>query len=56
MDTPFKRVAVDVIGPIHPPSEQGHRYILTFVHYATRYPDSVCVCVQQIRRTGGGFE
>ncbi len=41
IDTPFKRVAVDLIGPIYPPSEQGHRYILTFVDYATRYPDAV---------------
>ena len=40
IDTPFKRVAVDLIGPIHPPSEQGHRYILTLVDYATRYPDA----------------
>ena len=41
IDTPFKRVAVDLIGPIYPPSEQGHRYILTLVDYATRYPDAV---------------
>ena len=41
IDTPFKRIAVDLIGPIHPPSEQGHRYILTLVDYATRYPDAV---------------
>ena len=40
IDTPFKRVAVDLIGPIHQPSEQGHRYILTLVDYATRYPDA----------------
>ena len=24
-DQPFKRVAVDLIGAIHPPSEEGHR-------------------------------
>ena len=41
IDTPFKRVAVDLVGPIYPPSEQGHRYILTLVDYATRYPDAV---------------
>ena len=41
IDTPFKRNAVDLIGPIHPPSEQGHRYILTLVEYATQYPDAV---------------
>ena len=39
IDTPFKRVAVDTIRPIAPPSEAGHRYILTLVDYATRYPE-----------------
>jgi transposase InsO family protein len=43
IDTPFKRVAVDLIGPIHPPSEAGHRYILTLVDYATRYPEAVAL-------------
>lgn len=41
IDTPFKRCAVDLIGPIHPPSEKGHRYVLTLVDYATRYPEAV---------------
>ena len=31
IDMPFKRVAVSIIGPIAPPSEAGHRYILTLV-------------------------
>ena len=41
IDTPFKRVAVDIVGPIAPPSEAGHRYILTLIDYATRYPEAV---------------
>ena len=41
IETPFERTAVDLIGPIHPPSERGHRYILTVVDYATRYPEAV---------------
>ena len=32
IDTPFKRVAVDIVGPW---------YILTLVDYATRYPEAV---------------
>ena len=28
IDKPFKRVAIDLVGPIGPPSEDGHRYIL----------------------------
>ena len=41
IDVPCKRVAVDIIGPIDPPSEAGHRYILTLVDYVTRYPAAV---------------
>ena len=40
IDTPFKRVVVDIVGPIAPPSETGHLYILTLVDYATRYPEA----------------
>ena len=35
IDTPFKRVAVDIVRPIAPQSEAGHRYTLTLVDYAT---------------------
>ena len=41
VDVPFKRMAVDLIGPIEPASEARHRYILTLVDYATRYPEAV---------------
>ena len=41
IDVPFKRVAVDLVGPMSPQSESGYRYILTLVHYATRYPEAV---------------
>ena len=37
VDAPFKCVAVDLVGPISPPSEKGHQYILTLVDYTTRY-------------------
>ena len=37
----FQRVAVDLVGPITPSSSRGHRYILTLVDYATRYPEAV---------------
>ena len=32
---------MNLVGPISPPSEKGHRYILTYVDYATRYPEAV---------------
>ena len=41
IDKPFKRVAIDLVGPISPPSEDGHRYILTVVDFSTRYPEAV---------------
>ncbi|KAK7101354.1 hypothetical protein V1264_024145 [Littorina saxatilis] len=41
IDRPFKRVAIDLIGEIKPPSEAGHRWLLTLVDYATRYPEAV---------------
>ena len=41
INMPFRRVTVDLVGPISPPSDKGHRYILTLVDYATRYPEAV---------------
>ena len=41
IDKPFKRVAIDLVGPISPPNEGGHRYILTLVDFSTRYPEAV---------------
>lgn len=43
ISTPFSRVAVDLIGPITPASDEGHRWILTVVDYATRYPEAVAL-------------
>ena len=41
MDLLFKRVTVDLIGPITPANDKGHQYVLTLVDYATRYPEAV---------------
>ena len=41
INTPFKRVVVDIVRPIAPPSEAEHWYILTLVHYSTRYQEAV---------------
>ena len=43
INTPFKRVAVDIVGPIEPRSEKRNRYILTMIDYATRYPEAVAL-------------
>ena len=37
IDQPFKRVAIDLVGPIAPANDKEHSYILTLVDYATRY-------------------
>ena len=39
--TPFDRIAVDIVGPLSPVSEQGHRYILSVIDVATRYPEAI---------------
>ena len=41
VDVNFKCVPVDLVGSIEPPSEAGHRYILTLVDYTTRYPEAI---------------
>ena len=41
IDTPFERVAVDIVRPIKPMTDRGHRYILVLIDYATRYPEVV---------------
>ena len=43
IETPFERVAVDLIGEIKPKTDRGHRWILTVIDYATRYPEAVAL-------------
>ena len=41
IDVPFSRICIDLIGPLNPPSARGHRYVLTCVDVATRFPHAV---------------
>ena len=43
IDTPFERVAVDLIGPIEPRASDGSRYILSLVDMATRWPEALAL-------------
>ena len=52
IDTPFKRVAVDIVGPIEPRSERKSRYILTMIDYATRNPEVVALPGIETERVG----
>ena len=38
---PFSKIAIDLIGPIDPPSQRGHRWVLVIIDYATRYPEAI---------------
>ena len=40
-DTPFKRVAIELAGPLKPRPNNKNKYILTFVDYVTRYPEAL---------------
>ena len=41
IDQRFKRVAIDLVGPIASASDKGHRHILISVDYATLHPEAV---------------
>ncbi|CAC5422122.1 unnamed protein product [Mytilus coruscus] len=43
IDESFKRVAVDLIGPLFPRADRGIKYILTLVDYGTRYPEAIAL-------------
>ena len=38
---PFYRVSIDLVGPISPPSSDGHKYILTLIDVATSFPEAI---------------
>ena len=38
---PFSRVAFDIVGPLSPPTSEGHRFILTLIDYATGFPEAI---------------
>ena len=40
---PFSRIAIDIVGPITPATNRGHKYILTVIDLATRYPEAVAL-------------
>ena len=40
IEQPFKRVAVDIVGPLQR-TKHGNKYILTMMDFCTRYPEAV---------------
>jgi len=41
MTEPFSRVAIDIVGPLNPPSDDGHKYILILIDLATGFPEAI---------------
>ena len=41
----FQRIAVDLVGPLHPITDRGNRFILTIIDNATRYPEAIALPV-----------
>uniref|UniRef100_A0A8C7F2V4 Gypsy retrotransposon integrase-like protein 1 n=1 Tax=Oncorhynchus kisutch TaxID=8019 RepID=A0A8C7F2V4_ONCKI len=40
IETPFERIAMDLVGPL-PKSARGHEYILVVIDYATKFPEAI---------------
>lgn len=49
-DTPFRKVAIDLVGPLSPVSDRRNRYILKLVDYATRFPEAVALPITETER------
>eukprot|EP00745_Piridium_sociabile_P002381 TRINITY_DN1145_c0_g1_i6.p1 TRINITY_DN1145_c0_g1~~TRINITY_DN1145_c0_g1_i6.p1 ORF type:complete len:1434 (+),score=199.20 TRINITY_DN1145_c0_g1_i6:329-4630(+) len=41
VEVPFQKIAVDLIGPFSPTSNNGFRWVLTVMDVATRYPEAI---------------
>ena len=41
IDTPFKPVSTDIVGPIKPRLNNRSRYIWTMIDYATHFPEAI---------------
>ena len=50
IDTAFKRVAVDIVGPIEPRLNNRSRYILTMMDYMTHYPEAIALPIIETER------
>ena len=43
ISTPFERIAIDIVGPLNPPSILGHKYIFTIIDYATSFFEALAL-------------
>jgi hypothetical protein len=49
MSWPFEMWGMDVIGPIHPPSSKGHRFILAATDYFSKWSEVVALKVVKLK-------
>ena len=38
---PFSRIAIDLVGPLSPPSSKGHRYIVTLIDFSSVFSEAM---------------
>lgn len=48
METPFQRIAIDLVGPLSK-GKGGYQYIMVLVDYATRYPEAIPLRSTKVR-------
>ena len=41
MDEPFKRIAIDIVGPLPVCINTGNRFILTIIDHCTHFPEAI---------------
>ena len=42
VDEPWKRIAIDIVGPLQR-TKKGHKYLLTVMDFATRFPEAIAL-------------
>lgn len=52
-DESFRRIKMDIVGPINLTSS-GNNFNLTFIGYATRYPEAEAIPLRSINNTNAG--
>ena len=52
IDTPFERMAMDVVGPL-PSTKRGNEYLLTLMDYASKYPEAIPLRRVDAKDSGG---
>ena len=43
VDAPFQKISIDLLGAIHPASDENHTHVLVVVDHATRYVLAECL-------------